>query len=54
MTERIFTITIKVKANVEKGVSVDNIVNELDYDVKFNGDEATILDTEITDWNLIK
>lgn len=54
MEERIFTITIKVKASVEKNISVDNIVSDLDYDVSFSGDEATITDTEITDWNLIK
>ena len=54
MKERIFTITIKVKAEVEDGVSVDTIVSDLDYNIDFTGEEATILDTEIIDWYLIK
>lgn len=52
--ERVFTVTIQVTADVEKGVSLDNIVNDLEYDVSFNGEEATINGTELIDWNLIK
>jgi len=46
-----FEITISVTADVEEGVALDNIVNDLDYDVSFNGEEAIIIDTEMTGWN---
>jgi len=46
-----FDIVISVTAEIEEGISLDNIVNELDYDISFSGDEASILDTEITNWN---
>ena len=42
-----FEITISVTADV----ALDNIVNDLDYDVSFNEEEAIIIDTEMTGWN---
>jgi len=33
--------------NVEEGVSIDHIISDLDYDFSFNGEEASIHDTEI-------
>ena len=49
----IFHLTIKVVADVEEGISIDNIVSNLDYDINHPGEEATIYDTEIIDFNVV-
>lgn len=55
MKERIVILTIKVKMDVEDGLTdLDAIVSDLDYSVSFNGDEATITDTEIEDYEIRK
>ena len=46
-------VTIRVILNMNEGVAVDNIINDCDYNVTFNGEEADILDTEMTDFNVI-
>lgn len=49
----VFTITVKVTADVEEGISINNVVNNLDYNVTHPGEEATVYDTEIIDLNII-
>lgn len=45
--ERLFYITLYVKADVEQGVRFDTIVDNFEYSITFNGKEATILDTSL-------
>ena len=46
-------ITVKVTMDVEEGISLDNIITSLYPDIKFEGEEATVYDSEIINWNLI-
>lgn len=55
MAERIVILTVKVKLNVEDGLTdIDGIVDALDYSVSYEGDEATVTDTEIEDFEIRK
>ncbi|HRZ18689.1 MAG TPA: hypothetical protein P5136_01415 [Methanofastidiosum sp.] len=55
MADRRVVVHVKVKLimDVEEGVSIDNIISDMDYNFNFNGEEATINDTEIIDFNVI-
>ncbi len=55
MADRRVTIELKIKVtmDVEEGVPVDSIVSDLDYNIDFNGEEASILDTEITEFEIL-
>lgn len=47
-------LTVRVIMNIEEGVAVDNIVNELDVNVGYNMDErAMVLDSSVEDFQVI-
>lgn len=46
-------VKVRLIVNVEEGVSIDHIINDMDYNFSFSGEEADIVDTEITDWNIL-
>ncbi len=45
------TVEVKVKLtiNMDEGIEVSEVINELDYDFTSNTDGADVEDTEITD-----
>lgn len=46
-------LKFRVILDVEEGVSVDDIVGELDYSIDYNFDErATVIDTEMVDFEI--
>ena len=46
-------LKFRVIMDVEEGVSVDDIVSELDYNIDYNFDErASVLDTEMLDFEI--
>lgn len=55
MADRRVVVEVKVKLimDVEEGVSIDHIISDMDYDFSFSGEEATINDTEIVDYNIM-
>ena len=55
MSDRRVVVELKIKVimDIEEGVSVDNIVSDLDYNIDFSGEEASIIDTEITDFAVL-
>ncbi len=55
MADRRVVVHVKVKLimDVEEGVSVDTIIQDMDYNFNFTGEEATINDTEIIDFEVI-
>lgn len=55
MADRRVYVHVKVKLimDVEEGVSIDHIISDMDYNFDFNGEEATINDTEIIDFAVI-
>ena len=52
MADRRVYVEVKVKLiiDVEEGVSIAHIISDMDYDFSFEGEEATINDTEIIDF----
>ena len=54
MKRKTFYLKIKVVADIEDGISIDNVVSNLDYEITHPGEEATVIDTEITDFNEIE
>ena len=55
MADRRVYVEVKVKLiiDVEEGVSIAHIISDMDYDFSFEGEEATINDTEIVDYDII-
>jgi len=49
------TVNVKVQIDmeVEEGIAVDNIIDDLDYRFDFDGEEANILNTELYDYNIV-
>jgi len=45
-------VTTRVIVQMNEGVSVDNVMTDMDYNFSFDGEEADIVDTEITNWNV--
>jgi hypothetical protein len=54
MADRRVVVEVKVKLimDVKKGVSIDDIISDMDYDFSFSGEEATINDSEIIDFEV--
>ncbi len=46
-------LKVRVKVNVDEGVEIGDIVNEMDYEFRDTTTQATIEDTEIIDYELI-
>ena len=46
-------VTFNIDISVNDGVDVDEILNEMDYDFKTNTNEADVLDSEMTNFELI-
>lgn len=52
MADRRVYVEVKVKLiiDVEEGVSIDHIISDMNYNFDFDGEEATINDTDIIDF----
>ena len=46
-------LEMKVVMLVDEGVEISEVVNELDYQINDNTTAADILDTEITDYEVV-
>jgi hypothetical protein len=46
-------LTVRLKLNVDEGVEVSEIIDELEYDFNSTHDNATVEDTEITDYEVV-
>lgn len=46
-------VTIRVTLNMNESIAVDDVISDCDYNVSFNGEEADIIDTEMTDFNVV-
>ena len=46
-------VTFNIDISVNDGVDVDEILNEMDYDFKTNTNEADVLGSEMTNFELI-
>jgi len=46
-------LKVRLVINMEEGISVDEIVNNMDYVFTFSGKEADIVDTEIEDYEIV-
>lgn len=55
MADRRVVVEVKVKLiiDVEEGTSIDNIINNMDYEFTHADEQATIVDSEIVDFNII-
>ena len=45
-------VTVRLIINMNEGVSVDNVINDMDYNFSFKGEEADILDSQIENFNV--
>jgi len=43
-------VTTRVILQMNEEVSVDNVVNDIAYEYTFDGEEADIIDAEMTNW----
>jgi hypothetical protein len=50
-------VVVEVKVNliidVEEGVAIDNVINNMNYSFTHSDEQATIIDTEIVDFNVM-
>ena len=46
-------VTIRLIMNVEEGVGIDDVMNEMDYDFTPIDETAEIVDTEMTLFNVV-
>ena len=46
-------LKVKLVITVDKGVDVDKVINELDYDFSDTTTQATVEDTVITDYEIV-
>ena len=48
------TVTVHLYMNVEDGINLNDVVNELDYSFADTTDMARIVDTHISDFNIVE
>lgn len=48
------TVTVHLYMDVENGINLNDIVNELDYNFADTTDMARIVDTHISDFNIVE
>ena len=48
-----FNITIKVKAKIDEGTELDDVVSEMEYGLTDQTGNATIEDTEVVDYEVV-
>jgi hypothetical protein len=48
------TVTVHLYMNVEDGINLNDVVNELDYNFADTTDMARIVDTHISDFNIVE
>ena len=46
-------VKVRLIININEGVAVDDVINDMDYGFTFNGNEAEIIDTEVIDFDII-
>jgi hypothetical protein len=54
MSRKVFVnVTTRLIFDMEEGIEVDDVIQEMDYDFKSNTTGATIMDTEIRDHEVV-
>ncbi len=53
MRKVILQLTMRVVLSVDEGVEIADIVSEFDYSINDTTTQADILDTEITDYEIV-
>lgn len=53
MRKVVIDLKVKLTLNVDEGVAIEEIINEMDYDFYERTSFADILDTEITGFEII-
>ena len=48
------TVTVHLYMDVEDGINLNDVVNELDYSFADTTDMARIVDTHISDFNIVE
>ena len=48
------TVTVHLYMDVEDGINLNDVVNELDYNFADTTDMARIVDTQISDFNIVE
>jgi len=48
------TVTVHMYMDVEDGINLNDVVNELDYNFADTTDMARIVDTHISDFNIVE
>jgi hypothetical protein len=48
------TVTVHLYMDVEDGINLNDVVNELDYNFADTTDMARIVDTHISDFNIVE
>jgi hypothetical protein len=48
------TVTVHLYVDVEEGISLNDVVNELDYHFADTTDMARIVDTHISDFDIVE
>lgn len=48
------TVTVHLYIDVEDGINLNDVVNELDYNFADTTDMARIVDTHISDFNIVE
>lgn len=46
-------MTVRAIIQVEDGVPIDDVINDTDYTIAYLGDEATVIDTELIDYEIM-
>jgi hypothetical protein len=53
MSRKVYVgVKVRLIINMEEGVSVDDVINEMDYKFSSNNDGADIVDSEIIDFEV--
>jgi len=45
-------VTVRLIMDVEEGISIDNVMSDMDYNFTPSDETAEIVDTEITEWQI--
>jgi hypothetical protein len=45
-------VTVRLIIQVEEGISLDNVMSDMDYEFTASDETANVIDTEITEWQI--
>jgi hypothetical protein len=53
MTRKVFVqVTVSVVINMDEGIEVSEVLNDMDYNFKSNTNGADVVDTELSDFEV--